>query len=304
MMRVLRTWGLMIAFLTGGVFSGLHVLSFIIPYGVAAMLTITFLGLETREMRPQWRHAAILAANVVMGLGPWALLKSLGYENMAEAAFYAGVAGEAASAPVIVHMLGGKAEFACTGLLLNSITSALSFCVCIPLLVGTYAGAVPLGSLFADVTQQVFGILIFPCILAFSMRAVYPPSRGWSAKLKDVSFGIWMVCMVVVAATAVHRVQVADSAWPEICTIALTMGVLCLCGFTLGRLIGGRQLGLECGQCLGQKNATVGIYLAMNYAAPLVFLGPSLYLFFHHLYTTWQMVQHGRQLKRREQAAR
>lgn len=294
MLRVLRTWGLMIAFLTGGLFSGLHMLSFIIPYCVATMLTITFLGLDTQQMRPNWRHGAILAANVLLGMGAWALLKTMGYDNMAEAAFYAGVAGEAASAPVIVQMLGGKTEFACTGLLLNSMTSALSFCIFIPLLIGTHAGAVPLPELFTDVTQQVFGVLILPCVLAFSLRGVYPKSREWSHSLKDVSFAIWMVCMVVIAATAVHRVQAADSPWQIIAPIALTMGLLCVCGFSLGRLIGGRSLGMECGQCLGQKNATVGIYLAMHYSAPLVFLGPALYLFFHHLYTTWQMVQYGR----------
>lgn len=302
MMRVLRTWGLMIAFVTGGLLSGLHALSFIIPYCVAAMLTITFLGLDTRQMHPQQRHAAILAANVLLGLVPWAILKALGYDNMAEAAFFAGMAGEAASAPVIIHMLGGNAEFACTGLLLNSFTSALSLCVFIPLLIGTPSGELPLSALFVDVTQQVFGVLIFPCLLAFLLRRVYPKSRGWSRKLKDVSFAIWMVCMVVVAATAVHRVQAADSAWQEIAAIAAAMGAICLCGFTLGRCIGGRRLGLECGQCLGQKNATVGIYLAMHYSAPLVFLGPAIYLFFHHLYTTWQMVQHGRRLSRSKAA--
>lgn len=287
----------MIAFLTGGLLPGLHVLSFVIPFGVATMLTITFLGLDTRQMRPQWRHGAILAGNVLLGLGPWALLRALGYPDLAEAAFYAGMAGEAASAPVIVHMLGGKTEFACTGLVLNSLTSALSFCVFIPLLIGTRTGDVPLGTLFADVTQQVFGMLLFPCILAFLLRRVYPESRNWSKKLKDVSFTIWMVCMVIVAATAVYRVQSGSSGWQEICPTAATMGLLCLCGFCLGRLIGGRRLGMECGQCLGQKNATVGIYLAMNYSAPLVFLGPSLYLFFHHIYSTWQMVQHGRRKK-------
>ena len=284
----------MIAFLTGGVFSGLHVFSFVIPYCVATMLTITFLGLETREMRPQWRHAAIMAANAALGLGPWAVLRALGYADLAEAAFYAGIAGEAASAPVIIQMLGGKAEFACTGLLLNSITSALSFIVFIPLLIGTHTGELAVGKLFADVAQSVFGMLLLPCVLAFSLRRVYPKSREWSAGLKDFSFGIWMVCMVIVAATAVYRVQAGDADAREIAPIALTMGVLCFCGFTLGRLIGGRELGMECGQCLGQKNATAGIYLAMTYSSPLVFLGPALYLFFHHLYTTWQMVQHGR----------
>lgn len=79
------------------------------------------------------------------------------------------------------------------------------------------------------------------------MRCAQPKSRGWSRKLKDVSFGIRMVCMVVVA-------------------------------------------------------ATVGIYPAMHYSAPPVFLAPAIYLFFHHLYTTWQMVQHGRKLTRGKEA--
>lgn len=55
-------------------------------------------------------------------------------------------------------VLGDKAEFACTGVLLNSITSALSFVVFMPLLIGTHmGGAFSLSALFADMTHRCSG---------------------------------------------------------------------------------------------------------------------------------------------------
>lgn len=98
-MRVIKTWGLMIAFVVGGIFPGLHVLVGALPYLVGAMLTITLVGMEVSELRPRRQHIYIILANIVLGLLPWAILKSLGYEEYAEAAFFAGLVGEAASAP-------------------------------------------------------------------------------------------------------------------------------------------------------------------------------------------------------------
>jgi len=53
--------------------------------------------------------------------------------------------------------------------------------------------------------------------------------------------------------------------------------------FSLGRLVGGSEFGLEASQSLGQKNTTFTIYLAMTYANPVVALGPTFYVIWHNL---------------------
>lgn len=285
----------MIAFIVGAVFPSIHVCVGALPYLVGIMLTITLVGMEVSELRPQVRHGILLAANLIMGLAPWAILKSLGYEDYAEAAFFAGLVGEAASAPVIVSMLGGKSEFAAVGLALNSAFASLSIPLLVPFIITPYGGGeISRIELFAAVLEHVAAMLLAPCLLAIVLRKLRPESKQWAKKLSLVSLGFWLFCMSLVSAKGVTRVAEADATWAEIAPYAGVVLVMCAIGFWVGRKIGGREYALECGQCLGQKNATVGIYLALCYASPLVFLGPTLYLLFQHVFNTWQMVRYNR----------
>lgn len=296
MMKFLKTWGLMLSFAIGMACPALHVFSGCIPAMVGSMLLITFLGMDARDLRPQRRHAWIIALNVVLGLAPWAFLRTLGFLEYAEAAFFAGIAGEAASAPVIVKMLDGRAEFVATGLVLNSLAAVLIIPLLAPFVVVSGATEIARADIFLAVLRQMAGMLLLPCAAAFLLRRFHPESRKWSAKLSGVSLVIWLCCMSVVAGTGVSRVAESGASLVQLLPYGLSSLAVCIAGFGIGRLIGGRRLGLECAQCLGQKNATVTIYLALCYSAPLVFLGPALYLFFHHIYNTFQMVHHQRAL--------
>lgn len=291
MVRLLKTWGLMIAFVVGAIFPGLHVWVGALPYLVGIMLTITLVGMEVSELRPQVRHGIILVANLILGLAPWAILKSLGYEEYAEAAFFAGLVGEAASAPVIVSMLGGKSEFAAVGLALNSAFASISIPLLVPLIITPYGGGeISRLDLFSAVLEHVAAMLLAPCLIAIILRKWKPQSKQWARHLSLLSLAFWLFCMSLVSAKGVTRVAEAHASWAEIAPYAGVVLLMCFTSFWLGRKIGGREYALECGQCLGQKNATVGIYLALCYASPLVFLGPTLYLLFQHIFNTYQMV--------------
>jgi BASS family bile acid:Na+ symporter len=71
--------------------------------------------------------------------------------------------------------------------------------------------------------------------------------------------------------------------------IAATSLLVCAAGFSLGRVIGGREFAREASQSLGQKNTTFTIYLALTYASPLVALGPTFYVVWHNLWNSWQL---------------
>ena len=288
----------MIAFAVGAVFPSLHVLSPLLPYFVGIMLTITLVGMEIRELRPRRRHGCIIFANICLALFFWAVLRYMGYEQLAEAAFFAGITGEAASAPVIVNMLGGKSEFAAVGLALNSASASVAIPIIVPFIIVPYGGGdISRFEVFCAVVEQVAAMLLAPCIIAALLRRFYPESRAWAKRLSFFSLCIWLCCMSMVAATCVTRVGDSGAGWQEIAPIAIVVALMCATGFFIGRRIGGKSLALECGQCLGQKNATVGIYLSLCYAAPLVFLGPTLYLFCQHIFNTWQMVRYNRRIR-------
>jgi len=292
MMKFLKTWGLMLSFAIGLACPALHIFSGCIPAMVGIMLLITFLGMDSRGLRPQHRHIWIIAFNIILGLTPWAILRAMGYSEYAEAAFFAGIAGEAASAPVIVKMLDGRTEFVATGLVLNSLAAVLIIPLLAPFVITTGEAEIARTDIFLAVLREMVGMLLLPCAAACLLRHFHPASRKWSAKLSGVSLIIWLCCMSVVAGTGVTRVVNSGATLTQLLPYGLTSLIVCIAGFSIGRLIGGRTLGLECAQCLGQKNATVTIYLALCYSAPLVFLGPALYLFFHHIYNTFQMVRH------------
>lgn len=299
MVRLLKTWGLMISFVVGAVFPCLHVLVPALPYLVGIMLTITLVGMDVQQLRPRKQHLLIILVNIGIGLTFWAVLRSMGFDELAVAAFFAGITGEAASTPVVVSMLGGKSEFAAVGLALNSVAASIAIPILVPFILVPYGGGeISRLDVFYAVVEQVAAMLLVPCIVAALLRKFHPSSKQWAHRLNLFSLGLWLCCMAMVSATGVTRVAAAGASWQQVAPFAAIVAVMCAVGFFLGRKIGGRQFALECGQCLGQKNATVGIYLSLCYAAPLVFLGPTLYLLCQHIFNTWQMVRYNRRSQR------
>ena len=292
MLRIFRKWGLLISFIIGGVLPDLYVYSWLIPYFVGIMLTITLTGMEMTRLRPHREHFLLLVANLCMGLLPWGCLHLLGYEDLAEAAFLASITGAAASSPVVVHLLGGKSEFAAVGLLINSVMASVSIPLLAPFTITPRAGlTLSRLQIFHVVLDQVFVMLILPCIIAMLLRWLMPASKNISRKLGDLSFSLWMLSMVLVAATGVTRVIQTGSGADQILPYLILAAVLCALGFTIGRMLGGKNYSLEMGQCLGQKNTAVGIYIALCYCSPLVFLGPTLHLLCQHIFNTWQFIR-------------
>ena len=292
MLRIFRKWGLLISFIIGGVLPDLHVYSWLIPYFVGIMLTITLTGMEMTRLRPHREHFLLLVANLCMGLLPWGCLHLLGYEDLAESAFLASITGAAASSPVVVHLLGGKSEFAAVGLLINSVMASVSIPLLAPFTITPRAGlTLSRLQIFHVVLDQVLVMLILPCIIAMLLRWLLPASKNISRKLSDFSFSLWMLSMVLVAATGVTRVIQTGSGAGQILPYLILAAVLCALGFTIGRMVGGKNYSLEMGQCLGQKNTAVGIYIALCYCSPLVFLGPTLHLLCQHIFNTWQFIR-------------
>lgn len=121
-------------------------------------------------------------------------------------------------------------------------------------------------------------------------RRFYPRAIAWPRKLKDVTFGIWVVILVLIAANASYDISsregISERVLEQIGVIAL---LVCGVNFGLGYLLGGRTRAAECSQALGQKNTTLSIYLALTYASSIAALGPTFYVLWHNLWNAWQL---------------
>ncbi len=288
---LIRTLAIILAFVAGYFLPSLSTLSWLIRWLIVGMLFITFLGVRLGKLKPERRHWMIVLVTFVMGLVPFFVLKVLGFEEIAIAAFFVGIAPTATAAPVIMGFLKGNVEFVLTSL----IVANASICALMPLLLPLVVGQGGV-EIYGQVAGSIGFVMIVPFVLAMAVRRWKRRAILWPRKLKDVSFGAWVACLVLIAAHASDDIQNRTELSHS---ILLWIGILsfCICAlnFGIGYLLGGPDMRRECSQSLGQKNTTLTIFLAMVYApSPIASLGPTFYVLWHNLWNAWQLNRAGR----------
>ena len=263
---LIRTFAIVAAFIAGYMMPGLHVYSWMFKWMLIVMLFVTFLGIRFKRMKPERAHWLLTGANLMVALAAWGVCRLVfGDGYLAQAAFFVGIMPTATAAPVVMGLLGGSVEFMLTALLLiNGIICAL-----LPFILPAVVGRGGF-EIYLNVAQNISLVMLLPLALALAARRFYPRAIAWPRKLKDVTFGIWVVILVLIAANASYDISSGFN-------------------FGLGYLLGGRTRAAECSQALGQKNTTLSIYLALTYASPIAALGPTFYVLWHNLWNAWQL---------------
>ncbi len=298
MKQQLRSFLMVLSFLVGGIFHAqICDYGWLLPFGITVMLTITFLGLDTAQLRLRWMHLWVLLALQVVWVLAWAAARLMGNPVLAEAVYYCGAAPIASAAPIIVHLLRGNVGFITTAMVLSQVVFAVLTPFVLPFIVSSdnlsYTQLVQL------VAQQIGIVLGVPAVVATVLRLVYPPCKQWSARLKDVSLGIWNFNLVVVSAIGTHRILQMDYSYWDMLPMALGALVVCVVGFVTGYRLGYPLLKRECSQALGQKNTILTLYIAgQSYATPLAYIGPVFYVFCHNMANAIQLSLAAREQRR------
>ena len=259
--------------------------AFLIRWLIMGMLFLVFLQTRFSQDAFQRSHAVLFIANLAMGFAAWGMGWLLGGRDVALAAFFIGITPTATAAPVVVSFLRGRADYAIAAFLLTNLGIAALFPFLLPPVLGHAAPGI-----FMHVAGSV-GVLVFiPLLLAWTLRQLHPAAMEWPKKLRNVSFGMWLLALFLIVANAsffLHEQEKLPQ--KEFLLIALLGAGICACNFALGAKIGGKEFAREASQSLGQKNTTLTIYLAMSYASPLVALGPTCYVIWHNLWNSWQL---------------
>jgi BASS family bile acid:Na+ symporter len=141
-----------------------------------------------------------------------------------------------------------------------------------------------------EVLEPVVIVMFVPLILARLVSYMPLGPRRFLRAGKRFSFAIWLLNLFLISANASsflrHENQNSIS---TLLVIALISLVLCIVNFGLGALLGGRQNWQEASQSLGQKNLSFVIWIALTFINPLVAMGPTFYILFHHLYNSWSI---------------
>jgi BASS family bile acid:Na+ symporter len=279
-----KVFGLLAAMMLGALFPQAGVLSFLIQYLLMGMLFFAFLDIQFRPESFRSSVLWVLLANVVVAFLSYAALVSFD-RTFALTAFMTAIAPTAIAAPVIISFIQGEIEYVVAAVLVTNVSSALIIPLALPVLLG--AGVqIPVG----EVLQPVLIVMFVPLVLARLVSYLPARAQAFIRTGKSYSFPLWLVNLFLISASASSFLRQEDSSSiATLLVIALISLALCVINFGLGALLGGRRNWQEASQSLGQKNLSFVIWIALTFINPLVAMGPTFYILYHHLYNSWSI---------------
>ena len=281
-----KVFGLLVTMLLGALFPQVHVFSPLIQYLLMVMLFFSFLDIEFRPQTFQKSVLWILLANVVVAFLSYALLASFDM-TFALTAFMTAIAPTAIAAPVIMSFLQGEIEYVVAAVLVTNVSSAVIVPLALPFLLG--ADTQVQISIW-EVLQPVLLVMFVPLVLARLVSRLPSTAQGFLRQGKQYSFLIWLLNLFVISANASNFLRNEEpNSVSTLVIIALISLVLCIVNFGVGALLGGARNWQEASQSLGQKNLSFVIWIALTFINPLVAMGPTFYILYHHLYNSWSI---------------
>ena len=281
-----RGLSLLLTMLAGALLPQFHVFSFLIQFLLMLMLFFAFLDIEFKPQMFQKSVIWVLFANVAVAFVSYAALVPVDI-MLALAAFMTAIAPTAIAAPVIIGFIKGEIEYVVTAVLITNVSVA----VLVPLVLPFLLGADVRISMW-EVLQPVLIVMFVPLILARLVSRLPVTMQEFVRMGKRLSFPFWLVNLLIISANASNflRNENSNSAF-KLITIALISLVICIVNFGMGALLGGRRHWQEASQSLGQKNLSFVIWVALTFINPLVAMGPTFYILYHHLYNSWSIYQ-------------
>lgn len=295
MKQRLKPLMLPVAILGGALFyKWMDYLTFLSPYLIFIMLTITYCRLEPKDLKVGRVQAWLLLAQLGLSAAFYFLLSGWD-EVVATGVFICVFVPTATAAPVITAMLGGSLSKLAT----FSLVSNLAVAAIGPLVlaaIGVHPDMTFLQS-FGLICSRVLPLLILPIVTAFVLRYTCRRFHDAIANHQNISFYMWAVSLFIVVGSSVSYIinhYRPEHAW-QMVWLALGALVATMVSFAVGRRIGG-VFGdkISGGQGLGQKNTVLAIWLAIAYLNPIASVAPASYVAWQNILNSLQLMQHRR----------
>jgi BASS family bile acid:Na+ symporter len=207
--------------------------------------------------------------------------------TLALAAFMTAIAPTAIAAPVIIGFIQREVAYVVTAVMLTNIASAVIVPIALPSLLGA---AVKIS--VWEVLRPVLLVMFVPLILSRLAARLPRAAQDIIRKGKTVSFPLWLVNLFLISANASDFLRNGNTdSVSRLALIALVSLIICIVNFGTGALLGGRSHWQEASQSLGQKNLSFVIWIALTFINPLVAMGPTFYILYHHAYNSWSIYQ-------------
>lgn len=253
------------------------------PLLIAAMLFVTFCRVDIRSMRLQWPHLWMLGVQFGgAALVYYAVTPLLG-PIIGQGAMICVMAPIAMAAVVIGGMLGANiTSMATYSLLCNFVTALIA-----PGMLHAFGNGT---CTFVEIISRVAPTLIAPFIVAQLCRWLLPRIASWFANHSSISFYLWLISLVLVLGRTTAFILDTDAdSFIEVELAAVAL-VLCIMQFSIGRWLG--QLSgdkVAGGQCVGQKNTILAVWMSLNFLDPIASVAPTAYIVWQNLTNSMQI---------------
>lgn len=290
-----------------------------LPWLIFFMLFFTFCKVNPLDLRLHKWHWAVLAAQVFLGFATYAGVWYLtGDKVLAQGLLMCFIMPTATAAPIIAGKMGGSIQNLTTFTLLSNFATAIIVPATFPLI--NPATGMTFWPAFFLILSRIAPLLLGPFFAAWLLRIAYK----WKTrkefvlpvKIAVVPFYLWVasivILMAVVTNTTISNIKYQIS---NILILLVFSFFACLIQFGLGKLIGyllpaaskGKDYqdvlinpaaapktmagvsSITAGQAFGQKNTSLGVWMANTYLDPMASLGAAAYIIWQNIFNSAQL---------------
>lgn len=295
-----------------------------LPVWIFFMLFFTFCKVNPLDLRLHKWHGVVLTLQVVLSIGVYyGLMAWTGNVVLAQGLMMCFIMPTATAAPIIAGKLGGSIQNLTSFTLLSNFATAIIVPAFFPIV--NPSADMSFWSAFLLILSRISPLLLGPFFAAWLLRIGfnrYYRMRGMNRafelpkRLAVIPFYLW-VCSIIVLSAVVTDSVVANfqSQITNMIVLIIASFFACLLQFGLGKFIGyklpaaskGRDYqdvlinpaaapktmagvsSITAGQAFGQKNTSLGVWMANTYLDPLASLGAAAYIIWQNLFNSVQL---------------
>ena len=290
-----------------------------LPWLIFFMLFFTFCKVNPLDLRLHKWHWAVLFAQLFFSFATYAGVLALTHNKiLAQGLLMCFIMPTATAAPIIAGKLGGSIQNLTTFTLLSNFATAIIVPATFPLI--NPAADMTFLPAFLLILSRVAPLLLGPFFAAWLLRLIYKwrtkKDFVLSKQAAQVPFYLWVasivVLMAVVTNTTISNFQFQIS---NILILLVSSFFACLIQFGLGKLIGwclpaaskgtdyqdvlinpaaapttmAGVSSITAGQAFGQKNTSLGVWMANTYLDPMASLGAAAYIIWQNIFNSVQL---------------
>ncbi len=265
----------------------------LLPSMIFLMLFFTFSKVDPLQLRVVRWHVIVLLAQLVLAIGTYYLLAHwLGNGSVAQGLMCCFIMPTATAGPIIAAKLGGNIQSLTAFTLLSNIATAIIVPAFFPIVNVEAHMSFWWASLM--IMRRVSPLLLGPFFAAWLMRVLVFKKHPMPQSISGMPFYLWAGTLVILLADITYSMLHATYTGGTI--VALFGGALvsCLMQFAIGKWVGGNTDSITVGQAFGQKNTTLGVWMAQTFLCPLAALAPAAYIIWQNLFNSLQLIYYKR----------